>query len=165
MTDSTTDTSLPSVSTEGTSAMPAKPTPSIFLTDRPDAEHVALLLDGLLEYNVLETGIDDRRPLSILVKDPEMDRVVGGLTGYTSFGLWFVDVFYLPPALRGSGMGSEILRQAEQEARRRGCRAGWLYTIRFQAPDFYLKHGWRVFGEVSSGPPETSRVFMTKGLV
>jgi hypothetical protein len=37
-----------------------------------------------------------------------------------------------------------------------------LYTISFQAPGFYLKHGWRVVGEVPCDPPGTSRVFMTK---
>jgi GNAT superfamily N-acetyltransferase len=75
-----------------------------------------------------------------------------------------VDVFYLPPALRGSGVGSEILRQPEDEGRRRGCRAGVLYTISFQAPGFYARHGWRVFGEIPCDPPGTSRVFMTKDL-
>jgi hypothetical protein len=39
-----------------------------------------------------------------------------------------------------------------------------LYTISFQAPGFYARHGWRVFGEISCEPPGTSRVFMTKTL-
>ncbi|WP_279583319.1 GNAT family N-acetyltransferase [Fodinicola feengrottensis] len=111
-----------------------------------------------------ETGIDDRRPLAVLARDPESKRVVGGLSGRTSLGLLFVDLFYLPAGLRGAGLGSEILRQAEEEARRRGCRAGVLYTISFQAPAFYVARGWRVFGEVPCDPPGTSRVFLTKEL-
>jgi hypothetical protein len=59
---------------------------------------------------------------------------------------------------------SANLRQAEDEGRRRGCRAGVLYTISFQAPGFYARHGWRVFGEIPCDPPGTSRVFMTKDL-
>jgi GNAT superfamily N-acetyltransferase len=137
---------------------------SVSVTDRPEAADVAAISDGLDGFNVAETGVDDRRPLAVLVRDGQTGQVVGGLTGRTSLGLWFVDVFYLPPALRGSGVGSEILRQAEQEARRRGCRAGVLYTISFQAPGFYSRHGWRVFGEVPCDPPGTSRVFMTKDL-
>ncbi len=138
--------------------------PSIFVTDRPDAEDVALISDALDEFNVRETDTADRRTIAVLVRDPETERVVGGLTGRTSLGLLFVDLFYLPPALRGSGVGSEILRQAEEEARERGCRSGVLYTISFQAPGFYLRHGWRVFGEVPCDPPGTSRVFMMKDL-
>jgi GNAT superfamily N-acetyltransferase len=151
-------------SVAGRSAASRLTASSIFVTDEPDAGHVALISDGLNELNVQRTGLDDRRALAVLVRDPGTERVVGGLTGHTSLGLLFVDLFYLPPTLRGYGLGSEVLRQAEQEARRRGCRTGVLYTISFQAPDFYRKHGWRDFGEVPCDPPGTSRVFMTKEL-
>jgi GNAT superfamily N-acetyltransferase len=70
----------------------------------------------------------------------------------------------LPKALRGAGLGSRILAAAEEEGRKRGCRAAVLYTISFQAPDFYKRHGWRVFGEIPCDPPGTSRIFMTKEL-
>ncbi|MFF2412475.1 GNAT family N-acetyltransferase [Streptomyces sp. NPDC058092] len=90
--------------------------------------------------------------------------MVGGLTGRTSLGLFFVDLFYLPPQLRGSGLGREILRQAEGEAHTRGCRTAVLYTITFQAPGFYRKQGWKRLGDVPCDPPGTSRVFMTKEL-
>lgn len=138
--------------------------PDVFVTDAPDGEDVVLISDALDEFNIQHTGIDDRRPLAALIRDTETKRVVGGLTGRTSLGLLFVDLFYLPPALRGAGIGSEILRQAEAEGRSRGCRSGVLYTINFQAPGFYHRHGWRTFGEIPSYPPGTSRVFMTKDL-
>jgi len=51
---------------------------------------------------------------------------------------------------------------AEEEAVRRGCRRAVLYTINFQAPGFYERHGWREFGSIPCDPPGTSRVFMTK---
>jgi GNAT superfamily N-acetyltransferase len=139
-------------------------TPEVFVTELLDAEDVAVISDALDEFNVQETGTADRRPLAVFVRDPETQRVVGGLTGRTSLGLLFVDLFYLPPALRRSGLGSEILRQAEDEGRRRGCRSAVLYTISFQAPEFYRRQGWKVFGEVPCDPPGTSRVFMSKDL-
>ncbi|MFD8748425.1 GNAT family N-acetyltransferase [Streptomyces sp. NPDC059616] len=78
--------------------------------------------------------------------------------------MFFVDLFFLPPGLRGSGLGGEILRQAENEARARGCRAAVLCTIAFQAPGFYRKQGWGLLAEVPCDPPGSSRVFMTKEL-
>jgi GNAT superfamily N-acetyltransferase len=138
--------------------------PAIAVSDAPDAEAVALISDGLDRFNLDESGVEDRRPLAVLAKDPASGRVVGGLLGRTSLGLLFVDLFYLPPELRGSGLGTEILRRAEDEGRVRGCRAGALYTISFQAPGFYQRNGWRVFGEIPCDPPGTSRVFMTKSL-
>lgn len=140
------------------------PSPEIYVTDAPEPQDAAVISDLLDEFNVQETGADDRRALAVLVRDPRTRKVVGGLTGRTSLGLLFVDLFYLPRELRGSGLGSQILRRAEEEGRSRGCRAAVLYTISFQAPGFYKKHGWQVFGEIPCDPPGTSRVFMTKDL-
>ncbi|MFE6760254.1 GNAT family N-acetyltransferase [Streptomyces sp. NPDC057684] len=136
------------------------------VTDAPASADIAVISDALDRFNIEQTGIADRTPLAVLVRDPQTHQAVGGLTGRTSLGLFFIDLFYLPPQLRGTGLGSRILRQAEAEAeaQARGCRTAVLYTITFQAPDFYRKHGWQRLGEVPCDPPGTSRVFMTKEL-
>jgi len=90
--------------------------------------------------------------------------VLGGVSGRTSLGLMFLDIFWVAEAARGSGLGARILAMAEAEGARRGCKSGVLYTISFQAPGFYGKYGWKVFGEVECDPPGTSRVFLTKPL-
>ncbi len=136
----------------------------IFVTDVPSADDIAVVSDSLDEFNVQRSGTNDKQLLAVLVRDPQTLRVVGGLVGRTSLGMLFVDLFYLPPELRGSGLGGEILQRAEAEGRRRGCRSGVLYTISFQAPGFYEKHGWQTFGEVPCDPPGSSRVFMSKQL-
>jgi GNAT superfamily N-acetyltransferase len=136
----------------------------LLVTDAPEAADLAHVSEALDRFNIDRTGIDDRRPLAVLVRDPKTRQMMGGLTGRTSLGLFFVDLFFLPPALRGRGLGSEVLRRAEQEARARGCRTAVLYTISFQAPDFYRRHGWQQLGEVPCDPAGTSRVFMTKEL-
>ncbi|MGC1549602.1 MAG: GNAT family N-acetyltransferase [Rhodanobacter sp.] len=140
-------------------------TPHLFVTDKPEAEALARISDGLDHFNIEASGIADRRPLAVLVEDPDTHEVLGGVTGRTSLGLLFLDVFFLPEALRGSGLGSRILQMAEDEGRRRGCRSAVLYTISFQAPEFYKRHGWQVFGEIACDPPGTKRIFLTKDLV
>jgi GNAT superfamily N-acetyltransferase len=138
--------------------------PEFVVTDMPEAENVRLISEGLEQFNVRQSGTEDRRSLAVLVMESETKRVVGGLTGRTSLGLLFVDLFHLPQKLRGLGIGSEVLRRAEDEGRRRGCRTAVVYTISFQAPGFYERNGWRVFGEIPCDPPGTSRVFLTKDL-
>jgi len=137
----------------------------IVLTETADDRLDALINDGLNAYNDAVTGYSDRRPLSVVVCDPATGEILGGAKGRTSLGLLFVELFWLPEALRGSGLGSRILRMMEEEGRRRGCGSAVLFTISFQAPDFYRRHGWRVFGDIPCDPPGTSRVFMTKDLV
>ena len=140
-------------------------TPQIILTDAPQAEDMAAVRRGLDEFNRAASGIDDLLPLAVLVKDPASQEVVGGLTGRTSRGVLFVEVFFLPESMRGAGLGSKLLQMAETEARRRGCYTGLLYTNSFQAPEFYKKHGWIVYGKFPSNPAGTSRLFLTKDLL
>jgi GNAT superfamily N-acetyltransferase len=138
--------------------------PVIVVTDTPSEADLALISDGLDRFNADASGVADRRPLAVLVKDAQTHRTLGGVTGRTSLGLMFLDVFFLPEALRGSGLGSQVLAMAEAEAKRRGCRAAVLYTISFQAPEFYRKHGWQQFGAIPCDPPGTSRIFFSKQL-
>jgi len=138
--------------------------PRVAVTDAPDARVEAAIGEGLRRFNARQSGIDDSRPLAVVVSDPDTNKVLGGITGRTSLGLLFIDLVFLPDNLRGDGLGSRILKLAEDEGRRRGCRAAMLYTISFQAPGFYARHGWRVFGEIACDPPGTSRIFMTKSL-
>lgn len=136
--------------------------PVLELTDSPDDAAEAVIGRGLNRYNDSAAGYGDRRPLAVLVRDPETEAVIGGVIGRTSLGLMFVDLVYLPDALRGSGIGTRMMAMAEDEAKARGCVAALLYTISFQAPDFYARLGYRELGRVACLPPGTSRVIMTK---
>lgn len=138
--------------------------PILQVTDGVDVAAMQAIGGGLARFNAEAVGYDDQRGLAVVVLDPLSRRPVGGASGRTSLGLLFLDLLFLPPALRGQGLGGEVLRQFEAEGRRRGCRSGMLYTISFQAPGFYERHGWRRFGEIACDPPGTSRIFMTKSL-
>ncbi len=128
------------------------------------AEAERVIGEGLSVFNDEVTGVNDRQPLAVVVRDPNTGAILGGAAGRTSLGLLFINVFHLPKHLRGAGLGSRILHLAEEEARRRGCCSGVLLTISFQAPGFYERHGWHRFGEVPCCPPGTSRICMMKEL-
>jgi len=137
---------------------------SLEVCEDSDAAQLLLIEEGLNEFNDLMTGINDRKPLSVLVKSTSTGKVLGGMQGRSSLGLLFIDLFYLPPELRKMGIGSDILHRFEDEGRKRGCSAAFLYTISFQAPDFYKKYGWEEFGRIDSKPEGISRIFMKKSL-
>ena len=52
--------------------------------------------------------------------------------------------------------------QAEQEARRRGCRYAQLTTYSFQARGFYEKLGYSVVGQMDDYPPGRRSLWMRK---
>jgi GNAT superfamily N-acetyltransferase len=134
------------------------------LTDAPnDADQLAIE-GGLADFNAKQAGYRDWRELAVLARDPAAGQTIGGILGRTSLGSLFVDLVYLPEALRGQAIGSRMMALVEREAARRGCRSGALITITFQAPGFCERHGWRKFGRVPCDPSGTFRVFMTKTL-
>ncbi|WP_300753495.1 GNAT family N-acetyltransferase [Janthinobacterium sp.] len=137
---------------------------AISVSDTVESEVEQVILGGLNAYNDSITGTNDRQALTVVVRDPDSKQVLGGAIGRTSLGLLFLDLLYLPTHLRGSGLGSQILEEFEQEGRRRGCVSAVLYTISFQAPDFYARRGWRTFGEIGCNPAGSSRIFMSKNL-
>jgi GNAT superfamily N-acetyltransferase len=136
----------------------------ISISDTSEPEFERVIGKGLDEFNEQVAGLSDRTPLCVIVRDSTSKEVLGGAIGRTSLGLAFLDLFHLPSALRGSGLGTKILEAFEEEARQRGCSSAVLYTISFQAPGFYEKNGWTRFGEIASEREGISRVFMTKKL-
>ncbi|CAH1675011.1 Histone acetyltransferase HPA2 and related acetyltransferases [Hyphomicrobiales bacterium] len=138
--------------------------PQITLTDAEDTALRQVLHNGLRTYNDEKIGLHDSKPLTLRIDDPETGEPIGGLLGRTSLGLLFVDFVYLPESLRGTGIGSRVLAMAEEEGRRRGCSKAVLFTISFQAPEFYKKLGWQVFGEIAPKPPGATRIYLTKDL-
>jgi GNAT superfamily N-acetyltransferase len=128
----------------------------------PRAE--AVVTRGLADFNREKFGRVDTQTLDILVRD-KRGEIIGGLLGRSSLGMFFLDLFYLPEALRGGGLGSRLITQAEDEARRRGCTAAFVMTVTFQAPGFYERHGYRRFGEIPCPPDGATRIFLTKALV
>ncbi len=138
--------------------------PSLTLTDAPDERAQAVIRAGLSEYNIGQAGYRDARALAVLVSDPETQEVIGGLLGRTSMGLLFIDLFFLPESLRRHGIGSRVIRAAEDEALRRGCSRAILFTVTFQAPGFYERQGYQALGRIECDPPGHTRICMTKKL-
>lgn len=119
-----------------------------------------VVLSGLLAFIRERAGVSGT-PLAVLVRD-HAGAVVGGLTGRTSADWLFVELLWLPEALRGSGLGTRLMAEAEAEARRRGCIGAHLDTYDFQAPGFYRKLGYEVFGSIGDHPRGHARFWMRK---
>ena len=128
-------------------------------------EMEAIIGGGLSDYNRSMAGYVDGRDLPIVFRQRTTGKILGGLLGRTTLGLLFIDLVYLPDEARGRGVGARMLEMAEKEAIARGCTAAVLFTITFQAPDFYQRHGYRELGRVEVAPPGASRICMTKQLV
>lgn len=75
----------------------------IEISARVTQEITSCIAEGLDRFNDQHIGYGDRLPLAVVVKDPDSGEVLGGITGRSSLGLLFLDLFYLPEALCGAG--------------------------------------------------------------
>src|SRR3984957_2719254 len=138
--------------------------PKIIVTDAPEAADIAVINDGLRDYNTSKAGYDDYKPLAVFVTDPATGKIVGGLHGGSYLGQLRIDRFFLPEGLRRDRIGSRLLTMAEEEGRKRGCTRVALNTMEIQAPGFYQKQGYDMAARLDCDPPGITRYLMTKKL-
>jgi GNAT superfamily N-acetyltransferase len=139
--------------------------PAVVVPDQPSEADRAAIVAALVAYNDKAAGTESAEPLAVLMQDPATGKTVGGLWGRSIYDWLYVELFVVPEAFRGRGLGSMILKQAEDIALARGCVGVWLNTYEFQAPDFYTKQGYELFGSIDDHPLGQYRLFFKKYLV
>ncbi|MES1176659.1 MAG: GNAT family N-acetyltransferase [Myxococcales bacterium] len=130
------------------------------------SEHCAeaeLLQNALDDFCLDATEQRQFWPLTLCLRDAE-GKLCGGLVGFVWGGWLEVKVLWLEQELRGTGYGSQLLLAAERYAYSRGARHAHLASFTFQAPSFYEKHGYEVFGELADYPAGHKNVFLRKAL-
>jgi GNAT superfamily N-acetyltransferase len=140
-------------------------TPTITLVDQPEDSLREAIGAPLGRFNDERSGNDDRSwPLALTLSPSGSLEIIGGLWGDTGWDYLHIEFLFVPEAIRSSGVGRELMRQAEDEAIRRGCHRVWLDTFSFQARGFYERLGYTVFGTLDDFPPGHSRFFLNKTL-
>lgn len=88
--------------------------------------------------------------------------IEGGLIGISYYDWLIVEMLFVPPALRGHGIGAQLMRAAEAVAAERGCRGVWLDTGSPDAHQFYRRLGYQVFATLPDHPRGHPRHFLTR---
>ena len=138
-------------------------TPELVISSEPTPDEVQYLEDQLYEFNAARTGIKDGEWLAIFVKEDD-GGIVAGLCGNTWGGTAEIREFWVEETRRGQGLGAQLLRAVEKEARRRGCGQMLLMTFSFQAPALYARHGFEVVATVDDHPRGHTNLLLRKRL-
>lgn len=128
------------------------------------AQDVQTLCTKLLAFNRKASGHSfDELPVQLTSHDRD-GTLCGGLLGDICAGWLAIHVLWVDPQLRGQGLGSQLLLQAEQQAKAAGAHSVVLDTFDWQAEGFYLRHGYEVFGRLPDFPPGHERIYLRKTL-
>ena len=114
-------------------------------------------------YNRSKREEAESEPLNLYVED-EKGNLLAGLIAET-FGNWLeIEYLFVKEDLRGQGIGSQLLHQAESEAKMRNCRFAFVNTYQFQAPAFYQKQGYKEVFILKDYPYTGQRHYYQKDL-
>lgn len=129
---------------------------------QPTIKDMMTVRGGIVEFN--NNALDfESKSFAIFLKD-EQDKIRGGVIAWFDIESTYVEILWVEEALRGQKHGTTLLRAAEKEAVKNGCRYSTLDTFEFQAEAFYLKNGYERLGEIKNYIRHYSRIFLRKKL-
>ncbi len=123
--------------------------------------------NSLKEYNLYQVCavIPERIAFNYCAKNDKQE-ITGGILA--SLGYWGgleIEVLWVGDKYYYKGIGTRLLLLAESEAKKRGAILSLVDTFDFQAPGFYLKNGYEIWGEHKGFPPGHSRYYLQKKLI
>jgi GNAT superfamily N-acetyltransferase len=93
------------------------------------------------------------------------EKVIGGILASLNYwGGLDISVLWVAPDHQKQGIGSMLLKKAENEAKELGAYIALLDTFDFQAPDFYIRNGYTLAGEIDGFPKGHKRFYFKKEL-
>ena len=131
--------------------------------ENTESQKVKEIGELIRSYNRSKREAAECEPLNLYVED-EHGQLLAGLVAET-FGNWLeIEYLFVKEDLRGQGIGSQLLQQAESEAKKRNCRFAFVNTYQFQAPAFYQKYGYKEVFTMKDYPYTGQRHYYQKVL-
>ncbi|MDU3583217.1 GNAT family N-acetyltransferase [Clostridium butyricum] len=138
---------------------------SNYIITESNEEESELIVDKIVEYNLSKVPIIQESSfiwINRVIVDTYGDIIAGINSKMYCWNCLYIDVLWVKEEYRKEGLGSKILNEIEKVAKDKGCYLIHLDTFDFQAKDFYLKHGYDIFGILDECPQRHKRYFMKK---
>ncbi|MCG8482432.1 MAG: GNAT family N-acetyltransferase [Clostridia bacterium] len=129
-------------------------------------EDLEVIREGLLEDTFTKLYTDQtplEYDLNLTLKNEE-GEIIGGLISSMYWYILNLSFLWVRKDYQGLGYGTKLLHKAEELAKQKGCTVIYLDTFDVQAPDFYKKHGYELFGVLENSPKGHSYNFLKKEL-
>lgn len=109
------------------------------------------------------TQKEDHKKFTVIVKK-DNEIVGGGIACSSLYYIGYFETLWVNPIFRKQSIGSQILLLLEKSLLEYGCDMCHLETVDFQAPSFYKKNGYEVFGELHYQKQNLTEFFLKKNL-
>ncbi|WP_371185920.1 GNAT family N-acetyltransferase [Thalassotalea maritima] len=139
----------------------------IDITPPPNNNALKTLSQGIQRYNQDHLDDDvvfeaDKRFAAFVYNDEH--QVVGGIRANGFWNYCIIELLWLAPQCRGTGIGTQLMADVEAYAKRLGFAYIRAETLDFQAKGFYVKCGYRLYGELPDHPKGHTTYCLFKSL-
>ncbi len=143
------------------------PNMKIELALSPSKEDLQTISQGIQSYNQGHMPDDvvfekDTR-FAVFAKN-DSDEVVGGIRATAFWNYCIIELLWLSDEVRGEGIGTKLMGQAEAFALESGFEYIRTETLDFQAKPFYEHLGYKVYGQLKDYPKGHTTYCLVKEL-
>ncbi len=125
------------------------------------------IVNKLVEYNLSQVPAMQEynfKNVSRKIVNGDGEILAGVLGKMNAWNCLHIDILWVDKAFRKQGLGSKVLNEVERISKESGCYLVHLDTFDFQAKDFYVKHGYEIFGILDDCPVGHKKYFLKKFL-
>jgi len=129
----------------------------------PCPEDKKVMVEGMLAYHKSKGHIRKDEFYSILLKNNDK-KLLGTIIVSFRWGGMHIQTLWIDETERNHGWGKKLMQMAEAEAIKRGCTLAYTDTYTWQAPTFYEKLGYELYGKLEDFPKGNSLSYYCKKL-
>ncbi len=123
--------------------------------------------EGLVSYNTSHVPMQQEKgihPVNLMLKDENGEIAGAVMSRIYGWNAMEVSILWVSEKYRGKGLGKRLMNEVETIAIERNCTLIHLDTFDFQAPEFYKKLGYQLFGTLEGSPIGHNRYYLSKKL-
>jgi ribosomal protein S18 acetylase RimI-like enzyme len=133
-------------------------------SDQDDAvmSDAQVMSENLRVYIEKKFGPANKQNYVAVIRNKETGEVVAGLKGYSHWRWLYIHQLWVAESVRSQGFGSELLKLAEVEAKKRQDLGLYVDTFEEKTRDFYSLNGFVEVGKIPNFPAGGCRFFLSK---
>ena len=130
----------------------------------PNPEDKKVMVEGLLSHHA-KSGHPRKSEIYYISLKDENDKVLGAIIVTFLWNGMEINSLWVDESIRKQGWGRKLMKAVEDEAIKRGCTVAYTNTFPWQAPEFYKKLGYELYGRLDDLPKGSCLSYFCKKLV
>ena len=133
----------------------------IQIIETDDSKVSQEIFENLKLYNISNIGPANQQGITVSIHD-DSNKLMGGIVGFSQWDWIYIKLLWVDEKHRGKKLGATLVKEIEKVAINRNCKGIYLDTFDFQAPLFYEKMGFILFGEIKDYPVTGKKKYFYK---